>query len=223
MPVEPGVIGPSARKRRAWDIHNPGNQAIREELVDHATAAAAAAIAGDRPLLDAGCGSGWWLRRLAGAGVAPARLHGIDVREAPVAAASEAVPGADVRRGDVRALPWGDDTFAAAFAFTLLSSLPSAGAVREAVAECVRVLAPGGVLVVWEPRVPTPLNRATRLIRGRELARAAGVPTRGTTVTVLPPVARRLGPAAPAWYPRLARIRLLRSHRLHVLRTPGEL
>jgi SAM-dependent methyltransferase len=206
----------SARRRRAWDIANPGNAAIREELVRAATAAAGPALRGG-DVLDAGCGSGWWLARLAADGVDPARLHGVD-RHAPSAgAAARAVPGAQVEVADLRRLPYADGRFAAVFAFTALSSAGDAAATAQAVRESWRVLAPGGVLVVWEPRVPTPLNRSTRLIRPRALRAATGARPAVRSLTVLPPLARRLGPRAARWYPRLARIPLLRTHRLLVL------
>lgn len=214
VPVAPA----SARRRRAWDIANPGNVAIREELVAAASHAAADALRSGGDVLDAGCGTGWWLRRLAADGVAPARLHGVDVREAAVEAASRSLPEASVELADLRDLPHSGGRFAAVFVFTVLSSLADRTAVTLALRECWRVLAPGGVLVVWEPRVPTPLNRSTRLIRRRDLAAATGARPSGRSVTLLPPLARRLGPATGRWYPRLVRVPALRTHRLHVVR-----
>ncbi len=176
--------GSSARKRRAWDAANPGNAAIRDQLADTALAAIGGA---EGDLLDAGCGTGWWLARLRASGVAAERLHGLDVLAARAEAAAAAVPGADVRTGDVRALPYEDGRFAAVFLFTVLSSLAGQSDVAAAVAEARRVLAPGGALVVWEPRVPNPLNRHTRLVRARELG--PGVESR--TLTPLPWLIRR--------------------------------
>jgi hypothetical protein len=79
------------------------------------------------------------------------------------------------------------------------------------------VLAPGGRLVVWEPRVPTLGNRVTRLVRPAELEGATGVVAARRSLTVAPPLARRLG---PRWYARLARVPALRTHRLLVLERP---
>ncbi|MGH2947326.1 MAG: methyltransferase domain-containing protein, partial [Solirubrobacteraceae bacterium] len=64
----------SAGKRRAWSAANPGNQAIRRELVD--AVLALVPLAPGARVLDAGCGTGWWLRELAARGVAG--LHGVD-------------------------------------------------------------------------------------------------------------------------------------------------
>jgi SAM-dependent methyltransferase len=201
---------PSARKRRAWSADNPGNIAIREEVAEAALSASAEALAGGGPVLDAGCGTGWWLRRLSSAGIAADRLFGIDRDPARVAAA--AASRATVVEGDLRSLPYEDGRFAAVFLFTALSSLGGAQAVDRAAAEARRVLAPGGVIVIWEPRIPTPLNRSTRLIRLSDLRPRLGAPATVHSLTVLPPLARRVGDH----YPRLARVPALHTHRLLV-------
>jgi SAM-dependent methyltransferase len=192
-----------------WSAANPGNRAIRDEVAAAMLQAAAPALRGGGDLLDAGCGHGWWLERLIGAGVAPERLHGIDRDVERVVGARRRAPGASVVQGDLRALPYGPGRFGAVFLLTVLSSVDGP---ERAVAEAWRVLAPGGLLVVWEPRVPNPLNRATTLVRPAVVARVAGPPSASRTLTVLPWLARRLGGA----YPRLARVRALRTHRLTV-------
>jgi ubiquinone/menaquinone biosynthesis C-methylase UbiE len=203
---------------RDWSARNPGNRAIRAEL---AAAALAAAAPLDGELLDAGCGTGWWLERLAAEGIAAGRLHGVDLLAERVAAARERCPGAHVERADVARLPYADGRFAAVFLFTVLSSLPDRASVRAAAAEAWRVLAAGGRLVVWEPRVPTPANRATRLVRLADLEAATGVHPRAQALTVAPPLARRLGARAARGYPRLARVGVLRTHRLAVCERPS--
>ena len=183
----------------------------------------AAARSGGGDLLDAGCGAGWWLRRLCEAGVEPDRLHGVDLLDERVAKARRAVPRAHLAAGDVRRLPYADEKFRAVFLVTVLSSLPDAQSVRSAVAEAWRVLAPGGVMVVWEARWPNPLNQATRLVRAQAVSAVTGAPPAATApITLAPPLARRLGPAAQRWHPRLARVPPLRTHRLSAwLRPPG--
>jgi ubiquinone/menaquinone biosynthesis C-methylase UbiE len=201
--------------RRAWDLSRPGNAAIREELATALLDAATPALHGGRDLLDAGCGTGWWLERLLLAGAEPRRLHGLERDATRVGAARRRATGVAVVEGDVRALPYPDGRFGAVFLVTVLSSLDRSD-VPAAVREAWRVLAPGGRLVVWEPRVPTPLNRATHLVRLGAIAAVTGVEPRTRSITLAPPVARRLGAGAPRWYPRLAAVRPLRTHRLAI-------
>jgi len=202
----------SVRQRRAWAADNPGNRAIRVEAGEALVGLTPDAARPGTRVLDAGCGTGWWLRQLAARRGTGDGLHGID--RDPVRVAAARLPGADVRTGDLRALPWPDSHFDVAFLLTVLSSLGDRSAVAAAAAELRRVLAAGGVVAVWEPRVPTP-NRATRLIRPTELAPALGPPVASRTLTVVPPLARRLGFAA---YGRLARVPWLRTHAVTVYR-----
>jgi ubiquinone/menaquinone biosynthesis C-methylase UbiE len=209
----------SRRKQRAWAADNPGNAAIRGELLGHLLGLAAPEIGGTGAILDVGCGTGWWLRKLVEAEVAPERLHGIDIQPERVAAAREAVPGAEIDVGDARRLPFPDGTFAVVLQLTVLSSLGSHEAIREALGEGMRVLAPGGLLLVYEPRVPNPLNRHTLLLKDSDLD-AVGIGSREElSLTLLPALARRLGSRTQARYERLARLRFLRTHRLIAYRT----
>ena len=204
----------SRRKQRAWAADNPGNAAIRAELLSHLRRLAASEIAGTGAILDMGCGRGWCLNALVEAGVPPERLHGVDIQPERVAAARQAVPGAEIAVGDAHNLRFPDESFALVLQFTLLSSLGSHGAIRKALGEGIRVLAPGGLLLIYEPRVPNPLNRNTLLIRGEDLAAAGVAPREQVSLTLVPAVARRLGRGTDRWYPRLARAPFLRTHRL---------
>jgi ubiquinone/menaquinone biosynthesis C-methylase UbiE len=200
-------------KQRAWDAANPGNAAIRDEVVSVLMPLLGEASAGDGLVLDAGCGTGWWLERAAAAGVPPARLAGVDMLDARVAAARRRVPGATIHRADVRTLPLDDESCAMVTLLTVLSALAGDDDVRRALREARRVLAPGGRLAIWEPRVPT-ANRHTRRIALRAMREVLGAGLEVRTMTVAPPLARR----APAWYGALSRVPLLRTHRLVVAR-----
>ena len=178
-------------------------------------------VRGEGAILDDGCGRGWWLRALVEAGVVPARLQGIDIQPERVAAARKAVPGAEIAVGDARNLRFSDESFAVVLQLTLLSSLGSHRAVREALGEGMRVLAPGGVLLIYEPRVPNPLNRNTLLIRNSDLEAAGVTPREQISLTVIPALARRLGRHAERRYGRLARLPFLRTHRLIAWRKPA--
>ncbi|MCC5476343.1 class I SAM-dependent methyltransferase [Streptomyces barringtoniae] len=113
-------------------------------------AAAARAVLGlipDGPgrLLDVACGTGIVTRRLAGDRPA-LRVTGADLTAAMVRRAVARLPGAIVR-ADSRRLPFRTGTFHAVTSIWLLHLLQDAEDVRAIVAECARVLRPGGVYV----------------------------------------------------------------------------
>lgn len=203
------------RKQRAWSRENAGNAAIRAELLE-LVVRELRDLTSTGDLLDAGCGGGWWLEALADRGVPQDRLHGIDLLRSRVAAAEAAVPSADIRVGDVRALPFPSGRFRAVLLLTVLSSLSDLASARGALAEARRVTASGGLILCYEPRYPNPLNRSTLHISRRLLRESLGPDCRFVSVTVLPGLARRLGRATPDLYPRLCRLSPLRSHRLTV-------
>jgi SAM-dependent methyltransferase/alkylhydroperoxidase family enzyme len=97
---------------------------------------------GDR-LLDIACGSGLALEL---AGLRGALCAGIDASPRLIAVAKERSPAADLRVGDMNALPWDDDTFDVVTSFRGIW-----GTTPHAVAEARRVLTPCGRIgiTVW--------------------------------------------------------------------------
>ncbi len=98
--------------------------------------------AGDR-LLDVACGSGLAIEL---ASLRGALCAGIDASERLIAVARDRNPGADLRVGDMHALPWDDGAFDVVTSFRGIW-----GTTPEAIAEVRRVLVPGGRvgLTVW--------------------------------------------------------------------------
>ena len=97
---------------------------------------------GDR-LLDTACGSGLAIEL---ATIRGASCAGIDASSRLVAVACDRNPDADIRVGDMQALPWGDESFDIVTSFRGIW-----GTTPAAVDEAYRVLAPGGRLgiSVW--------------------------------------------------------------------------
>jgi SAM-dependent methyltransferase len=97
---------------------------------------------GDR-LLDLACGSGLAMELAA---IRGATVAGIDAAARLVAVARHRLPGADIRVGDMHALPWEDGSFDVVTSFRGIW-----GTTPEALAEVRRVLVPGGRLgfTVW--------------------------------------------------------------------------
>ncbi|MFE0134540.1 class I SAM-dependent methyltransferase [Streptomyces sp. NPDC059037] len=111
-------------------------------------AAAAAAVLGlvpsqTRTLLDVACGTGLVTRRLSRPGL---RVTGVDAADGMARMAAARVPGSVVL-GDSRQLPFPDASFDAVSTVWLLHLLPGPEETAVVVAECARVLRPGGVYV----------------------------------------------------------------------------
>ena len=104
-----------------------------------------AGLRAGQTVLDAGCGSGAFLRVAADHG---AVVSGIDASEALLAIARERVPDADLSLGDLQRLPYPDDTFDAVTGFC---SFFFADDMVEALREAGRVAKPGApvVIQVW--------------------------------------------------------------------------
>ncbi|MFK4068265.1 class I SAM-dependent methyltransferase [Streptomyces sp. NPDC029674] len=112
-------------------------------------AAAAEAVLGllpadTRTLLDVACGTGLVTRRLAGR--PGLRVTGVDAAYRMARMAAGRVPGAIVL-GDSRQLPFPDGAFDAVSTVWLLHLLSGPEETSSVVAECARVLRPGGVYV----------------------------------------------------------------------------
>ncbi|WP_037673621.1 class I SAM-dependent methyltransferase [Streptomyces griseus] len=99
---------------------------------------------GARSLLDVACGTGIVTRRLAARD--GLRVTGVDLARTMARHAAARLPGAVVR-ADSRRLPFRDGEFDAVSSVWLLHLVEPAEEVRRVVAECARVLRPGGVYI----------------------------------------------------------------------------
>jgi SAM-dependent methyltransferase len=122
---------------------------IQEPLMRPAFEAAldALAIGPDTRLLDVGCGSGFALRLAADGG---ATVTGLDASATLLEHARRRVPGAPLVQGELEDLPFEADSFDVVTGF---NSFQYAARPAAALAEAVRVLAPGGRVLYlnWAP------------------------------------------------------------------------
>lgn len=120
---------------RDWaELAEPQNRPLFEKLLD------ATAVTDATRLLDVGCGSGYAVALAAARG---AHVSGIDISPALLEIARERSPSADLREGEIGALPFADSQFDVvtgtnAFQFALDP--------EQALREATRVLVPGGSL-----------------------------------------------------------------------------
>jgi SAM-dependent methyltransferase len=104
-----------------------------------------AGVARGQAVLELGCGSGVFLRMAADRG---ARVSGLDAAESLLEIASERVPEADLRVGDLQFLPYEDDSFDLVAGF---NSFFFAADMTAALREARRVAKPGSpvLIQVW--------------------------------------------------------------------------
>jgi len=207
----------SASEQRKRDASNPGVRlngmarwaAMREAL--HA-----ADIRDGVRVLDVGCGSGGDLQRIAEEfSCLHPSLHGVDLLPDRIERARQALPGATLQAGSAERLDYPDKGFDIVIASTVFSSILDQQVAQNVANEMVRVVADGGVIVCYDVRYPNPANPHTRPLPRGELRRLfPGSGMRLTSVTLLPPLARRLGPLSRIGYPLLHAQPALRSHYL---------
>jgi SAM-dependent methyltransferase len=132
-----------------WGTHARDWAAYGEQLclpLQGAALDAAHVTAGTR-LLDAGCGAGL-LTLLAS--LRGAQVTAIDAAAPLLEVVRDRVPSADVREGDLEALPFADASFDAV---TAVNSIFYASDMGAAMRECARVVRRGGrvVITAWGP------------------------------------------------------------------------
>jgi SAM-dependent methyltransferase len=125
-----------------------------------------------QPVLDIGCGVGAFLRLVADRG---ARSFGLDASQALLAVARTRLPDADLRLGDMEALPYDDDTFDLVTGF---NSFFFANDILAALREAGRVAKPGAPIViqVWGPHERNDLEAMKEIVRPFMPPRPADAP-----------------------------------------------
>jgi SAM-dependent methyltransferase len=123
-------------------------------------------------VLDIGCGVGAFLRLVADRG---ARAFGLDASEALLELARSRLPEADLRLGEMEALPYEDDTFDLVAGF---NSFFFANDIVAALREAGRVAKPGApvVIQVWGPHERNDLEAMKEIVRPFMPPRPADAP-----------------------------------------------
>lgn len=207
-----------------WARGNLGNQAMvreRNEVMARLLRRAGRYPDAATRILDIGCGEGELLGLLARWGAGEANCHGVDLLPARIAGAIERFPAMQFRVANAETLEFPSASFDVITLFTVFSSILSPSMSRNLAQEVARLLRPDGCVLIYDFRVPS-FNRNTRAIWRRELRELfAGYEVQACSLTVLPPLARRLGPLTSVAYPVLTACPWLRTHNMTLLRRSG--
>lgn len=166
----------------------------------------------ERSVLDVGCGSGDVLIEFLHNGAKSQALAGVDLLEDRVASALERNPYLNIQVADASSLPFADETFDIALAFTLFSSIKEPLLRAQVANEMQRVLRPGGG-IVWYDFWINPVNPDTEALKLKDIRNlfpAARIDAR--RVTLAPPLVRALISRSLLACELLAKLRPLRTH-----------
>ncbi len=207
-----------------WDPRNRGNALMREEL--NAAMLSFLMRGGVRldeaRILDVGCGSGGTLSWLAQCGARAERLYGVDLRDDQIVLARQRDPRMRLSCGDARQLPFTDHFFDVVLCNVVFSSILDPGVAAAVSAELRRVLKPTGMIIWCDARYRNPWNPNVRGYTPREIRRLfPGCRIDLRSITVLPPLVRRLGRLTGVLYPLLSRLPMLRVKYLAAIQPPG--
>lgn len=204
-----------------WSPANAGNQAIRDECKRKLCESLEKLNffpLDRRRILDVGCGAGERLAAFESWGARPQNLFGVDLISERICAARKNHPKITFELANAEALPFASCSFDLVTVFTVFTSILHPAMATNVGREIVRVLAVGGAVVWYDFRLNNPLNRHVRGFSRRRIRNL--FPDFGINleaISLLPPLARRLGPLTDLLYPPLSSIPFLRSHYLGIL------
>jgi ubiquinone/menaquinone biosynthesis C-methylase UbiE len=207
-----------------WSLANRGNQAVRDEcrrkLRDLLEKTDFFPLE-RRRVLDVGCGEGERLAAFEDWGARPENLFGVDLIPDRIRAARKNHPQLNFEPANAEALPFADGGFDLVTVFTVFTSILDRRMAANICREITRVLVPNGAVVWYDFRINNPLNRHVRGISRHQIQNLfPGFRMNLKTVSLLPPLARRLGRLTSLLYPSLSSTRFLRSHYLGILIKP---
>ncbi|GAB4279685.1 MAG: hypothetical protein Kow0080_32080 [Candidatus Promineifilaceae bacterium] len=172
-------------------------------------------------MLDIGCGYGHVLAQFEQWGAHPDNLYGIDLLPDRIETARQTYPDFHLFQGNAEHLDFPDAHFDIVLLFTVFSSILDDGMAQNVAREVHRALKPGGAVLWYDFRYNNPSNPHVRGMTKRHICQIfPNFELHLRTITLLPPLARRLGWLTSMLYPALVSIPVLRTHYLGILVKP---
>lgn len=174
----------------------------------------------DRRILEIGCGRGTRLLDWIRWGARADALFGVDLMEAFVGEARDNLPRGHFGVASGNRLPFRDGEFDIVVQSTVFSSILDSALRRAVAEEMVRVTSRQGAILWYDFRYPSPGNADVRPVTAAEIAALfPGRTIARRSLTLLPPLARRLAPVSVFACRALEKLLPpLRSHLLAVIR-----
>ena len=209
---------------KLWSAENPGNQKILNErisaLQDLLGQAQLLPLTTHR-ILDVGCGNGDVLASFLNWDAQPNNLYGIDLLADRIKIAKQKFPLFHFEEGNAESLPYPDSYFDVVMFFTVFISILDMRMRSNIAREADRVLKQGGVIIWYDFRYRNPRNYNTQPVGRKQITDLfPGYRLKLKSVTLMPPLARRLGKVTNLLYPILATIPFLRTHYIGLLLKP---
>lgn len=218
--------GESEAACQRWSDANAGNRAMGEErsrVLRQMLEENGFMPLANRRILDIGTGSGRKLASLMQWGALPSNLFGVDLMAERIEAAKQSFPGIRFTLGNAEQLYFDAHFFDIVLLFTVFTSILDERMARNVAEEVKRVLKPTGAVVWYDFRYRNPFNHNVRgVTKGAIQTYFPYFSLKLRTVTLVPPLARRLGRATPILYPALSSMPCLRTHYAGILVKPGE-
>lgn len=200
-----------------WTSNNLGNQYISKERF--------VKIQGifqrysfhlqDKKILEVGCAGGGVMGSLIKLGAVEDNIYGIDIRKNRIKDAKKALPNCHFLVMDAANLDFSPDAFELITVSTLFSSILNTSTRRKIASEIYRVLKPGGAVLYYDFRYNNPTNKNVVGIKMREINKLfPNMNKYLQLITLLPPLARRMGKATPFLYPTFSIVPLIKTHYL---------
>jgi succinoglycan biosynthesis protein ExoA len=174
-------------------------------------------------VLDVGCGRGELLGTFREWGAQANNLWGVDLIPDRIRVGQRNLSGIRLQIANAESLPFAAGSFDLVVVFTVFSSILKRQMAVNIAAEIKRVLAPQGAVLWYDFRINNPFNKHVRGVSRKTLRRLfPHFQIAVESVSLLPPLVRRLGCLTGVLYRPLRHLPFLRSHLLGLLQNPED-